>query len=412
MTVTKKIKKSLYIIKNEGFASLSIKALQKLQAKQQSSSESIAKKRQFVSLVDREDVMKADWSTHPYKPLYKKRDGKSIGWVMSPPGTGGGHQNIFRFIEYLDKAGYTNDVYLYSTFDDMSLDEARQNVSFYCNAKNLTFHYFDDKHACNYDAMFATGWETAYPVFNLNTDALKYYFVQDFEPLFYPMGTDYILAENTYKFGFHGITAGGWLAEKLHSQYGMETSYYDFGADKSLYNITNKKHRKEIFFYARPVTERRGFDLGIMALEIFHKEMPDYIINFAGWDISEWAVPFPYINHKSLKLDELNKIYNNCSAALVVSLTNMSLLPLELLAAGVTPVVNEGPNNRLVSDNEYIKYTSSSPRALADAMIYAVKHNENSELAHQMHDSVDATAWDDAGKRLVSLLSKEFKREK
>ena len=60
------------------------------------------------------------------------------------------------------------------------------------------------------DAVFATGWETAYPVFNDAGDARKCYFVQDFEPLFYPVGSEYVLAENTYRFNFFGITAGKW----------------------------------------------------------------------------------------------------------------------------------------------------------------------------------------------------------
>ena len=36
------------------------------------------------------------------------------------------------------------------------------------------------------------------------------YFVQDFEPLFYPMGSDYLLAENTYRKGLYHITTGAW----------------------------------------------------------------------------------------------------------------------------------------------------------------------------------------------------------
>ena len=142
------------------------------------------------------------------------------------------------------------------------------------------------------------------------------YFVQDFEPLFYPMGTNYILAENTYKFGLYGVTAGGWLYSKLKKEYGMDCDYYDFGSDPINYKLTNTKERKEIFFYARPVTERRGFDLGIMALEIFHKKHPEYIINLAGWDVSMHDVPFPYVNHGALKLKDLHKIYNRCAASL------------------------------------------------------------------------------------------------
>ena len=33
------------------------------------------------------------------------------------------------------------------------------------------------------DVLFATGWETAYPVFNMKTNAHKMYFVQDYEQM-------------------------------------------------------------------------------------------------------------------------------------------------------------------------------------------------------------------------------------
>ena len=71
------------------------------------------------------------------------------------------------------------------------------------------------------DVLFATGWETAYPVFNMKNPAHKMYFVQDFEPLFYGMGSKAVLAENTYRFGFYGITAGCWLTKKV-GEYGMK----------------------------------------------------------------------------------------------------------------------------------------------------------------------------------------------
>src|SRR5690606_28754726 len=124
------------------------------------------------------------------------------------------------------------------------------------------------------DVIIATGWETAYPVFNLKTRAHKFYFVQDFEPLFYGYGSKAILAENTYKMGFYGITAGRWLTKKV-SEYGMEADYFNFGADLDIYRpaVSEKiKKQKKVVFYARPVTERRAFELGVITLEIFHKK--------------------------------------------------------------------------------------------------------------------------------------------
>lgn len=405
-------RKTATILKNEGIVSFGIKGLVKIQKEQMKRSHNPALKHKFVSLVDRANVLEANWSEQPYDVSAAKKSVKppyTINWVMSPPSGGGGHQNIFRFIGYLDKMGHKNNIYLYSTTDDMTIAQAKDNVASYSSAKNLTFKRLDDTVA-DADVIFATGWETAYPVFNTKTDAQKMYFVQDFEPYFYPMGTNYVLAENTYKFGFHGITAGGWLSSKLSKDYGMVCDHYDFGANKDLYKHTNNKKRKEIFFYARPVTERRGFDLGIMALEIFHKAMPDYTINLAGWDVSEWNVPFPYINHTALKLDELPALYNGSAAALVISLTNMSLLPLELLACGTIPVVNDAPNNRLVSDNPFIAYTESSPQALADALIETVKRTDLPSYAKKASASVAADGWDVAGERFLSVLDRELTR--
>ena len=314
---------------------------------------------------------------------------------------------MFRFIEHLDKNGYVNNIYLYSTHDSMTTAQAAENVSKYATLTKAKFFYYKrDKKLAESDALFATGWETAYPVLNEKTDAKKFYFVQDFEPLFYPMGTEYILAENTYKFNFHGITAGKWLAKKLNSEYGMKCNSYDFGANEDLYKFTSSEERKEVFFYARPVTERRAFDLGIMTLELFHKQHPEYVINLAGWDVSNYKIPFPYVNHKSLRLEELSDLYNKCAVGLVLSLTNMSLLPLELLACGTIPVINDGENNRLVSDNSYLAYTQPSPVELAQKMSDIVARKNLPAYAKKAARSVKGASWDTAKDDFMKALKR------
>jgi O-antigen biosynthesis protein len=386
-------RKGLTVLKNEGVLSTAIKTLQAVEKRKKQQSDKIADKIQYTSLVARTDAMAADWSNHPYVPV---KIGHSapyvINWVMSPPSGGGGHQNIFRFVEHLDRLGFKNNIYLYSTFDDMTIGQAKENVAAYCQAKNLSFYRYKGQMAPS-DIVFATGWETAYPVFNDATNAYKMYFVQDYEPYFYPVGTDYVLAENTYRFGFHGVTAGGFLKHKLSETYGMKCDHFDFGADTKLYQYRNAGARKEVFFYARPVTERRGFDLGVMALEMFHKQLPDYTINLAGWDVSGYDVPFPYVNHKALRLEELSELYNRCSVALVLSLTNLSLLPLELMLCGTIPVVNDGDNNRLVSDNPYIAYTGAAPAALAKKMVEIVQRDDLPAYAAEASASVGSGGW-------------------
>lgn len=364
----------------------------------------IRRKQRFDPPVMRDDVLEADFVGRPYNPAQRNpRHTRVLSWVMSPPGNGGGHQNIFRFIDYLADAGYTNHVYLYSAHHPMTLEEAEENVSHYSNPERLHFHQWEGE-VVDSDIVFATGWETAYPVFNAASDGAKFYFVQDYEPSFYPVGSTTLLAENTYRFGFHGITAGGWLAHKLQTEYGMACDSYEFGADSSLYRYRNDEPRNEVFFYARPVTERRAFEMGILALELFHRAKPDYVINLAGWDVSGWDVPFPYVNHKSLKLRELPDLYDTCAAAIVLSLTNMSLLPLELLSSGVIPVVNDGPNNRMVSDNPFIHYVAPTPQALADEMVRLVERADLPQYARKASESVQGLDWAEAGRKVVAIV--------
>ncbi len=64
-----------------------------------------------------------------------------------------------------------------------------------------------------HDFLVATAWETAYVVRRHAAMAGQpVYFVQDFEPLFMPVGTGYLKALATYMFGFPPSAWGaGWL---------------------------------------------------------------------------------------------------------------------------------------------------------------------------------------------------------
>ena len=410
------------IAKEQGFVTACIQVLEKVRLHQEAKKRGsaaegsgvvtplMAKGQSIFLRVPWQEAKSVDWGHDAYTPQCALRSAvPRVAWIMPPPDNGGGHQNIFRFVTYLHQAGMVNDIYLSSTFDRMTPAEARRNVSSYCPVQDLTFVRFTPGMAIDADVIFATGWETVYDLASIDSPALKYYFVQDFEPFFYPVGTDYVLAENSYRMGYPAITAGRWLAHKLSEEYGMVCHPYDFGADKGRYFVTNRGTRKAVMFYARPATERRGFPLGILALELFHEMRPDVEIHLAGWDVRQWEISFPYVHHGSMKLDQLNDLYNRCAASLVISLTNMSLLPLELLSSGVIPVVTQGDNNSMVSDNGYISYCRVTPRAMAEALAAAVESNERSELADAASASVPSDTWDMAGAMLVRILEDDLR---
>jgi glycosyltransferase involved in cell wall biosynthesis len=307
----------------------------------------------------------------------------------------------------MEAAGHRVRIYLYSVIDPTTPQQVTAMTaasSAFAPVSATVEIYPDEGLPADVDAIFATSWETAYPSFRDSSLARRLYFVQDFEPYFYAAGTESVLAENSYRFGFTAITAGGWLSTKLARDYGMTTAHYDFGADPASYRLVNTGERTEIFFYARPVTERRGFELGMMALALFAEERPEYTINIAGWEVSSYGIEFPFTNLGSMPIDQLNELYNRCAAGLVLSMTNMSLLPLELLAAGVIPVVNDGENNSLVSDNPYIEYTPASPRALADRLIAVVDRVDLPEHARVASASIGDGGWSKSGEQFLTAF--------
>lgn len=406
----KKLGTAFILLKNEGFGNTYRYARSKISA--------LAKPQQIRLLVDVEDAASVDWTNLPEritKSLTVRDRPSRIAWIMSPPGRGsGGHQNLFRFIDFAERAGHSCEIYIYNGGKPIgNLDLIKRMLAesdAYADLRaNLTVWDRDVGVRPDTDAIVATGWETAYPAFLDQSRARRFYFVQDFEPLFYPTGTEALLAENTYRFGFHGITAGAWLSSKLSSEYGMRADSFDFSVDRSLYQYQNSGPRSEIFFYARPVTPRRAFEFGLLALADFARMRPDVMINLAGWDVSNWSIPFEFNNLSSLQLNQLNAVYNRCAAGLVLSLTNMSLLPLELLSAGVVPVVNDAPSNRLVSNNPNIEYVPASPLAIARKLVEVIERPDAVAHSRRIADSVAATTWEDSGKVFVEAFEKAMR---
>ena len=276
---------------------------------------------------------------------------KKLIWFIPDFGIGsGGHLNIFRMIFNLEKLGIDSDLVICGNSQWVNESIAKETISknFFPLKSDIYFvkKYDDIKTIKNYYISFATSWQSAYYVNAFDNCARKAYFVQDFEPYFYAVGSSYIFAENTYRFGFEGITAGSWLSHKLLKEYNMKCMDFSFSYENNLYFKQEKKdYIKRIFFYARPPTERRGFELGILALNELYKKDNSIEIVLAGWDVSEYEIPFAYKSLGVVDIKDLSGIYAQCSVALVLSFTNLSLLPLELLASGCPVVINTGENN-------------------------------------------------------------------
>jgi glycosyltransferase involved in cell wall biosynthesis len=353
------------------------------------------------------DVLTADLSKVSVPAIPAVRSGQPIvaNWVMAPPSPGsGGHTTIFRIISYLEAHGYRNRIY----FDDVYGGDHRYYESIvrsYFGFRGLVANVEGEMEDAQ--AVIATAWSTAYPVLNARCSGKRFYFVQDFEPYFYPVGSLSVLAENTYRMGFHGITAGRWLAQKLRTEFGMDVDFFDFGCDAAIYHRFPTSKRNGVVFYARPGAPRRGFELGLMAMEVFAARRPDITLHFYGDKMGK--LPFAFIDHGKITPLRLNEIYNQCYAGLSLSMTNVSLVPHEMLAAGCIPVVNDADHNRIVLDNPYVHYAAPNPHALASALQAVIMTADFDSLSIAASSSVRSASWDEAGAKVDVIIRRALR---
>ena len=336
----------------------------------------------------------------------------TIAWVSSPPGPGsGGHTTMFRLVSALEQAGHRCILYLRDEHGWELEPHERTIRSWWPWVRAEVRDAADgieDAHA-----IFATSWETAYPVLASPARGVRCYLVQDFEPAFYPAGSESLLAEATYRFGFHGVTPGRWLAERLQRDYEMTSDYFDFGRDQTYaLNLSIRpEDRTAVCLYARPGTPRRAYELGVMSLDLFAEWHPEVDIHLFGLEGKK--LPFKAINHGLQTPEQLNELYNRSIAGLVLSATNVSLVPHEMLAAGCIPVVNDADHNRVVLDNDHVAYSSATPFALAETLSALIERPlvERQAAAEAAAASVQDTLWDDAGAAVVRIVEGLFPQQ-
>jgi glycosyltransferase involved in cell wall biosynthesis len=348
------------------------------------------------------ELARTGWRLPPPAP-WQEGEPLRVAWVCTPPAPGsGGHTTMFRLADALVSAGHQSTVYLMDRHQgEFSRHLGRVRTGWPAlrsEIRDLAGGIAD----CH--AVFATGWESAWTLLGSSALGLRCYLVQDFEPSFYPAGSEYLLAEATYRFGFTGVTAGRWLPSILDA-YGMESRAFDFGCDLETYRLAAEPiERDGICYYCRPSTPRRAHELAVAGLRLFARRNPGTPIHFYGERVGDLG--FAVEQHGTLSPVQLNELYNRCAAGLVLSATNVSLVPHEMLASGCVPVVNDAPQNRLVLANDHIAYTEATPHQIAEALETLVRKPEPAKQAAAvgLSASVSGRTWTAVGLDFVDSV--------
>lgn len=310
---------------------------------------------------------------------------------------GGGMVSILRLSTGLFERGYK--VKYVSGFSQDKKDLAKaleSNYNYKGEAVNFNDLDGENRFIC------ATSFATVF--FAIKLKGYKLYFVQDFEPFFFPMGDQWYLANKTYKIGLHLISLGKWNLSMIN-RFVFNTAnnescknfdnpkmdWIDFPFEPKEFSIEKRdyaylKNKKviKIAVYSRSITERRMPAL----LRYITGELKN-CLSKDGYGLQLYVfgdnIKFEFAQNLGvISRSQMKELFSNCDFGMCMSGTNVSLVPYEMIASGLPLIdfensslkdfLNEGVfyySGNINELYEQIKYSMQTPKILDDKMTEA-----------------------------------------
>jgi glycosyltransferase involved in cell wall biosynthesis len=195
--------------------------------------------------------------------------------------------------------------------------------------------------------------------------------------MFYPAGTLYGLAEESYRLGLYGICNTEHMLDLYESRYGGQGMSFQPAVDEAVFHAEGRVYERTlddtatVFVYARPGHWRNCWEMASIALEEVKARLGDRVrIITAG----SWARPEDLgsgVQHLGL-LDyrETGNLYRRCDVGVALTVSeHPSYLPLEFMACGVPVVAFDNPAGYwALRDGENSLLVRRTVDALGDAI--------------------------------------------
>lgn len=333
-----------------------------------------------------------------------------IHWVIPDfVAGGGGHMTIFRMASYLEKQGHKQTIWINEPNQHTSEEKAAENILKHFQQFTGKVKFLDKRFKkAKGDVIIATDCWTVWPVLSASNFKRRFYFVQDFEPSFHAMGSDYLAAEQTYHEDLDCICASPWLSQLMEEKYGRWARPFWLAADTKLYHPVSKQKpnkRPRIAFYARHFTARRAVELGMLALEELAKRDLDFEVDFFGADLEFQSAPFRFKDHGVASPEDLATLFQKADIGVVFSATNYSLVPQEMMACGLPIVELKGESTECIFPQETVSLAEPHPAKIADAMEALIKdERKRQKQSVAAREWVNSFSWQASAKLVEQAL--------
>jgi len=265
------------------------------------------------------------------------------------------------------------------------------------------------------DVVIASSWDTVHYVKKFSS--YRMYFVQDFEPYFYPFGDKFLMAKKTYEQGLHMVSLGDWNKKEIEKhcnpvspidcvEFPCELSEYphverDYGAYAEKKTLVMAVYLK---YYGKRLPNTIQYMLGKVKETFAQRDGITLDIRYFGEAKS--FVPKYGTNVGMLNKEELRQLYAEADFGMVASLSNISLIPYEMLATGL-PLIEfeDGTFSEFFPENCAL-LTSLSWKDLYRQM----KNCLEEPVRLQLYDSnatdyLATLSWEKSGRQFFEILS-------
>ena len=344
----------------------------------------------------------------------------------------GGHMTIFRLIMHLEKHGHKCTVWI-KDYQDIRhprgprLSAITDYQSITARVLPLSAH-FAFSHG---DALIATSWDTVEIVSAHSSFHDHFYLVQDYEPYFYPRGSESLEAERTYCKNIKTICASSWLDGIMRGRFGRTSTYFNLSYNSSIYYCSDSDgsastlfHNADlpqnsplsplrnapcirIAFYARSRTHRRAVSLALKGIKQLKQHNYTIILELFGDQSGIVKLPDNVIGYDNgiLKPEQLAKLYRSCDIGLTFSATNHALVPQEMMACRLPVIELDNDSTRSIYPEGTLVLAEPSAQGIADAIDYlAIDQNKLQEIATNGLKWVQKGSWDLSFQKVESFI--------
>ncbi|WP_246240709.1 glycosyltransferase family protein [Anaerocolumna sedimenticola] len=323
----------------------------------------------------------------------------------------GGQTSILRLGTELSKLGYQVGYIVYKTQTKADMQECAS-----CNLSNYQGEMYTNKYLdkLNSDIVIASSWDTV--AFAKKMKGYKMYFLQDYEPYFYSFGELFLMAKKTYEQGLHMVSLGPWNKEMVEKNCNIisPVDYIEFPYESREYPSCNRDYAS----YAK----KRKFTIAVY-LKYYGKRLPcitQYLLRQVKEEFKKDGITLNILyfgEDKSFRCDagenlgmlskkELLALYKRSDFGMVASMSNISLVPYEMLATGL-PLIEfeDGTFPYFFPDNSAI-LTSLSYKDLYLKMKEVIKKPQLLEEMHETSDNyLKSLSWQKSAKEFSDILN-------